>query len=119
MSLASLGTPFFPMGKNWWTRLQPIRTAWEIAARISIKPTQQAPLYQRIAPKVTQLRLLGMSYNQIGQALHVSPSLARKADRFGRRSPLDELDLDFFAEGVGELDERTQREAAVPGTLEP
>jgi len=27
----------------------------------------------------------GMSYKEIGQALHVSPSLARKADRFGRK----------------------------------
>ena len=71
--------------KSWWTRLQPIRTVGEITARIPIKPAQQVPLYQRIASKVTQLRLLGMSYKEIGQALHVSPSLARKADRFGRR----------------------------------
>lgn len=30
-------------------------------------------------------------------------------DRFGRKKPLDELDLDCFAEGVGKLDERLQR----------
>jgi hypothetical protein len=73
--------------RSWWTRLQPIRTVGEITARIPIKPTQQVPLYQRIARKVSQLRLLGMSYKQIGQALHVSPSLARKAHEFERKKP--------------------------------
>lgn len=95
--------------KKWWTRLPPIRPVGEITARIPIRPGLQVPLYQKIAQKATPLRLLGMSYKEIGQALSVSPSLARKADCFGRREPLDELDLDFFAERVREPDERTQR----------
>ena len=72
---------------NWWTRLQPIRTIGEITAKIPIKSIQQVPLYQRIAGKVSQLHVLGMSYKQIGQALNVSPSLARKAHEFGRKKP--------------------------------
>ena len=80
-------SPFFAGGKEWWTRLQPIRTVGEMTARIPIKPTQQVPLYQRISRKVSQLHLLGMSYKQIGQALNVSPSLARKAYGFGRKKP--------------------------------
>jgi len=70
--------------EKWWTRLQPIRTVGEITANIPIRPGLHVPLYQKIAQKATQLRLLGMSYNEIGQALSVSPSLARKAHHFGR-----------------------------------
>ena len=73
--------------EQWWARLHPIRTIGEITARIPIKSIQQVPLYQRIAPKVTQLRLLGMSYKQIGQALNVSPSLASKAYQFAAKRP--------------------------------
>ena len=54
-------------------------------ARIPIRPTGHPPLWQKIAQKTTQLRLLGMSYNEIGRALNVSPSLARKADLHGRK----------------------------------
>ncbi len=44
-------------------------------------------LYQKIAQKATQLRLLGMSYKETGQAaLSVSPSLARKAHLKGTGS---------------------------------
>ena len=79
------------------TRLQPIRTVREISARIPIRLVQHLQLYQKIAQKATLLRLLGMSYHEIDQAsLSVSPSL-------------NELNLDFFAEGVGELDKRLQR----------
>ena len=74
-------------GEKWWTRLQPIRTLGEITARIPIKPTQQVPLYQRIARKVAQLHALGMSYKQISQALNVSQSLVRKAYKFERNKP--------------------------------
>src|SRR3989338_4370039 len=80
-------TQTYCLSMKWWTRLQPIRTVGEIPARIPIKPTQQLPLYQRITTKVTQLRLLGMSYKEIGQALNVSPSLARKSHQFDGRKP--------------------------------
>jgi hypothetical protein len=73
--------------RKWWTRLQPIRTIGEITARIPIKSIQQTPLYQRIARKVSQLHSLGMSYKQIGQALSISPCLARKAHLFGAKQP--------------------------------
>ena len=51
-----------------------------MTARIPVRTTGHPPLWQRIAQKATQLCLLGMSYKEIGKALHVSPSLARKTD---------------------------------------
>ncbi|MBI4341721.1 MAG: hypothetical protein HY598_05510 [Candidatus Omnitrophica bacterium] len=71
---------------RWWTRLQPIRTVGEITARIPIKPAQQIPLYQSIARRGAQPRHLGMSYKETGEALNVSPSLARKADKLAKRT---------------------------------
>jgi hypothetical protein len=82
--MEALATPStFGLGcpRKFW--LTPFRTIGEITARIPIKSIQQALLYQRIAQRVLQLHALGMSYKQIGQALHVSPSLARKAHMFG------------------------------------
>jgi len=49
--------------------LQPIRTAAEITAHIKILPVRQPYLYQKLSKKATQLRLLGMSYQQIAEKL--------------------------------------------------
>jgi len=46
---------------HWRTRLQPIRIAAEITARIKIFPVHQPYLYQKLSKKATQLRLLEMS----------------------------------------------------------
>ena len=67
------------MMDKWRTRLQPIRTAAEITAQIEILPVFKIPFYQELAQKATQLRLLGMSYEQIGEKLNVSKKTALKA----------------------------------------
>ncbi|MBW1679814.1 MAG: recombinase family protein, partial [Deltaproteobacteria bacterium] len=62
-------------GSNWlyWrTRLQPIRTAAEIMAQIKICPVRRVYLYQKYSQKAKELRLLGMSYQQISKSLNVS-----------------------------------------------
>ncbi len=53
--------------KKWRTQLQPIRTIGEITAHIKIFPVHQPYLYQKLSRKATQLRLLGMSYEQIAK----------------------------------------------------
>jgi len=52
---------------SWRTRLQPIRTASEIQVKIVIEPTEQIPLYQKLAQKIEELYLLGMSFRAISR----------------------------------------------------
>ncbi len=61
------------------TRLQPIRTAAGIRVRIKILPARQPYPYQRLAPKVAQLRLLGMTYHQIAGTLGICENTAFRA----------------------------------------
>ena len=79
----------------WRTRLQPIRTAAEITVDIKILPVRQPYLYQKLSKKATQLRLLGMSYQQIAKSLNINKRTAMKACKyraknhcFGRQNPL-------------------------------
>jgi len=57
---------------HWRTRLQPIRTAAEITAQIKIYPVRRVYLYQKFSRKTKELRLLGMSYQQIAKSLNIS-----------------------------------------------
>ncbi len=66
---------------NWRTRSQPIRTFSEITAHIKIFPVHQPYLYQKLSKKATQLRLLGMSYQQIAKSLNINKRTAMKACR--------------------------------------
>ena len=59
--------------------MQPIRTASEIHAKIIIQPLEQIPLYQKLAQKVKELRLLGMTYKEIAKALNINKKTAIKA----------------------------------------
>ncbi len=59
--------------------MQPIRTAAEIHVHVKILPVQQPYLYQKIAQKAIELRLLGMSYPQIAKALNINVKTAHKA----------------------------------------
>ena len=68
--------------KNWRTQLQPIRTTAEITAHIKILPARQPYLYQKLSRKATQLRLLGMSYGQIAESLHINRKTATKACKY-------------------------------------
>jgi DNA-binding NarL/FixJ family response regulator len=71
--------------KYWRTRLQPIRTASEIQAKIIIQPLERIPLYQKLAQKVKELHLLGMTYEEIAKSLDVSKKTVKKARRFIKR----------------------------------
>ncbi|GAG28623.1 unnamed protein product [marine sediment metagenome] len=62
--------------------MQPIRTAAEIRAQIKIYPVRHTPLYQKLAQKTKELRLLGMSYQQIAKSLNVSKKTAINAYKF-------------------------------------
>jgi len=70
---------------QWRTRLQPIRTAGEITASIKILPVHQPYLYQKLSKKANQLRLLGMSYREIANALNVTRRTAIKACKYKKR----------------------------------
>lgn len=59
-------------------------TAGELIAHIPIRPAHKIPLYQRIAPKVTELRLLDMPYQEIATALQVSKSVATRAGGYAK-----------------------------------
>jgi len=72
----------FSLCEKWRTRLQPIRTASEITAKIIIQPLERIPLYQKIAQKVAELRLLGMPHKKIAESLGISERTSKKALRF-------------------------------------
>ena len=71
--------------KLWWTQLLPIRTIGEITAHIKILPVQQPYLYQKLSQKATQLRILGMTYGQIADSLHINRKTATKAYKYEGR----------------------------------
>ena len=72
-------------GSNWlhWrTRLQPIRTAAEISAQIKLCPVRRVYLYQKYSQRAKELRLLGMSYEQIAKSLNISKKTAINACKY-------------------------------------
>ena len=66
--------------------MQPIRTASEINANIIIQPLQQTPLYQKLAKKVAELRLLGMPCKNIAKSLKVSERTILRAWKQGKEA---------------------------------
>lgn len=62
--------------------MQPIRTAAEITALIKICPIRHVYLYQKYSQKAKELRLLGMSYEQIAKNLNVSKKTAINACKY-------------------------------------
>jgi len=64
--------------------LQPIRTASEITTNIIIQPLQRTPLYQKLAKKITELRLLGMPNKEIATSLNVSERTVIRACKFNK-----------------------------------
>lgn len=69
----------FQSGEILRTRLQPIRTASEIQVKIMIEPLQRTPLYQKLAQKIEELNLLGMSSREIAKSLNINIKTVRKA----------------------------------------
>jgi hypothetical protein len=67
---------------QWRTRLQPIRTASEITAQIKICPVRRVYFYQKFSLKAKELRLLGMSYEQIAKGLNISKNTAINAYKY-------------------------------------
>jgi len=67
------------------TRLHSIRTAAEITAHIKILPARQPYLYQKLSRIATQLRLLGMTYGEIAESLHINRKTATKACKYQGR----------------------------------
>lgn len=67
--------------------MQSIRTASVIAAHIKIQPAQQLPLYQKLAKKATELRLLVMSYPEIAKALNIGKNTAIKVCELNMKLP--------------------------------
>jgi len=65
--------------------MQPIRTASEITANIIVQPLQRTPLYQKLAKKVTELHLLGMTYKAIAKSLNSAKNTVIKGCKFQKR----------------------------------
>ena len=62
--------------------MQSIRIAAEIAAQIKICPVRRVYLYQKYSQKAKELRLLGISYEQIAKNLNVSKKTAINACKY-------------------------------------
>jgi hypothetical protein len=63
---------------QWWTRLQPIRTAGESEVEFALL-TREPFHFQRIARDAVRMRRLGLSLRAIGSALEVDDKTVRKA----------------------------------------
>ena len=86
LSLFSRYTTYEIRYTNFWrTQLRPIRTTGQITASIKILPVHQPYLYQRLFKKATQLRLLGMSYEDIATSLNINRKTAIKACKYEGR----------------------------------
>lgn len=62
--------------------MQPIRTASEITTHIKILPAIHVSLYQKLAKKVEELVVLGMSTRAIAKSLNVSMMTIKRARRY-------------------------------------
>jgi hypothetical protein len=62
--------------------LQPIRTASEITAQIKIYAVRRVYFYQKFSQKAKELRLPGMSYEQIATSLNISKKTAINAYKY-------------------------------------
>jgi len=51
-------------------------SATEITAQIKIYPVRRVYMYQKLSRKAKELRLLGMSYEQIAKSLNISKKTA-------------------------------------------
>ena len=54
------------------TRSQPIRTLSLIPVKIKITIEQIVPLYKKLAPKIRELKALGMTQDKIAKKLTIS-----------------------------------------------
>ena len=61
--------------------MQPIRTASELSAHMVIQPTIKIPLYKKLAQKVQELSILGLSRSDIANSLDISITTVKRARR--------------------------------------
>ena len=59
--------------------MQPIRTLSLIPIRIKITIEQKVPLYKKLAPKIRELKVLGMTNVEITTVLKISTKTIRRA----------------------------------------
>lgn len=78
-------TQRFRTSTRWCPRSQRIRTVAEIPVQVALVETHEPPIYQLIGAKALQLRQLGLSYPEIGQAVGVTHTTAAKAARWASR----------------------------------
>ncbi len=67
---------------QWRTRSQPIRTLSLMPMMIKITLEQIVPLYKKLAPKIRELKVLGMTNIEIAKSLKLSEKTIRKALNF-------------------------------------
>ncbi len=60
------------------TRSQPIRTLSLIPVKIKITIEQRKPLYQKLAPKIRELKVLGMTNRKIAKTLNICQKTIKK-----------------------------------------
>jgi len=70
----SSATACAPWRRQWWTRLQPIRTAVELSVA-----AHDPFMLQVIEPEARRMRRLGMTVRAIGAALGVDEGTVRNA----------------------------------------
>ena len=64
------------------SRSQPIRTASQIEVKIKISLNQVVPVYQKLAPKIKELNVLGISYRGIAERLGIDKKTVGKGLTF-------------------------------------
>lgn len=72
-------------GANWFewrTRSQPIRTLSFLPVKIKITMNDNIPLYQKLAPKIKELKALEMTNMEIAERLNVSRKTVMKSILF-------------------------------------
>ncbi len=70
-------------GANWYewrTRWVPIRTLSLLSVKIKITIEEIMPLYKRLAPKIKELQILGMTNIEIARKLKISAKTVRKGN---------------------------------------
>jgi hypothetical protein len=65
--------------------MQPIRTISLIPVKIKIPINENIPVYQKLAPKIRELKVLGMSIIQIKTKLNINRKTVEKSIVFLRR----------------------------------
>jgi len=61
--------------------MKPIRTMSLIPGRIKITIKEHIPLYQKLAPKIKELKALGITNNKIAKKFRISIKTVKKSSK--------------------------------------